>query len=103
MKQLMGRAHRVYGGIALYQPATKQIITKTSMSHVSLRRLDHKELETYLAYGDWDGKAGGYAIQGAAAEFITKIKGSYAQIMGLDIYLMAKMLKSAGFTKQVTR
>ena len=99
----MGRAHRVYSGIALYQPATKQIMTKTSMSHVAMRRLDHKELETYLGHGDWDGKAGGYAIQGAAAEFITKIQGSYAQIMGLDIYLMAKMLKSAGFTKQVMR
>ena len=100
MTHLMGRSHRVYGGLSLYHPAHQAVVTKISHSHVSMRRLDDKELSDYLACGDWDGKAGGYAIQGAAAEFITKIQGSYSQIMGLDIYVMAKMLKSAGFTKQ---
>lgn len=100
MGLLMGRAHRVYGGVSLYSPLSKTITTKASHSHVHMRRLDQGELAAYLAQGDWDGKAGGYAIQGAAAEFITKIQGSYSQIMGLDIYLMAKMLKGAGFIKQ---
>ena len=101
LRLLMGRAHRVYGGIALYNPTTAKITVKATFSHVHMRRLDHKECDEYLHHGDWDGKAGGYAIQGAAAEFITKIQGSYSQIMGLDIYLMAKLLKQAGFTKQV--
>ena len=57
----------------------------------------------YVEHGDWDGKAGGYAIQGAAAQYITKISGSYSQIMGLDIYIMANMLKSAGFISQSTK
>lgn len=100
MSLLMGRAHRVYGGVALYNPQRQKISAKTSHSHVHIRRLDQKEMADYLAHGDWDGKAGGYAIQGAAAEFITKIQGSYSQIMGLDIHLIAKMLKSAGFTKK---
>ena len=99
MGLLMGRAHRVYGGIALYNPLLKKMVVKSSFSHVSLRRLDGQEMTDYLAHGDWDGKAGGYAIQGAAAEFITKIQGSYSQIMGLDIYLMAKLCKAAGFVK----
>ncbi len=100
MSHLMGRTHRVYGGLSLYHPSTQALATKISHSHVAMRRLDDKEMKDYLEEGDWDGKAGGYAIQGAAAEFITKIQGSYSQIMGLDIYMMAKMLKLAGFTKQ---
>lgn len=100
MGLLMGRAHRVYGGIALYHPRLQKMVVKSSVSHVSMRRLDAQEMTDYLAHGDWDGKAGGYAIQGAAAEFITKIQGSYSQIMGLDIYLMAKLCKAAGFIKR---
>lgn len=100
MGLLMGRAHRVYGGLALYNPILQKMVVTSSVSHVSLRRLDGQEMTDYLAHGDWDGKAGGYAIQGAAAEFITKIQGSYSQIMGLDIYLMAKLCKAAGFVKK---
>lgn len=99
MKMMMGRSHRVYGGLALGVPH-QGIITKLSHSHVHMRRLDHAEMAFYLENGDWHGKAGGYAIQGAAAEFITKIQGSYSQIMGLDLYLMAKMLKGAGFARR---
>ena len=96
---MMGRAHRVYGGLALAVPH-QLIQTKLSHSHVHMRRLDHAEMAQYLDQGDWHGKAGGYAIQGAAAEYITKIQGSYSQIMGLDLYLMAKMLKGAGFARR---
>ena len=100
MGLLMGRSHRVYGGVALYNPTKAQLCAKVSISSVTLRRLDKRDLSDYLAQGDWDGKAGGYAIQGAAAEYITKMTGSYSQIMGLDIYVIAKMLRNAGFTKQ---
>ena len=108
MDLLMGRSHRVYGGIALVKPLhavpdEKRTIVKLSHSHVTMRRLDQSELRDYIEHGDWDGKAGGYAIQGAAAQYITKISGSYSQIMGLDIYLMANMLKSAGFISQSTK
>ena len=95
MTLLMGRSHRVYGGLALAVPQDK-IRAKVSYSHVAMRRLDAGELSDYLAFGDWDGKAGGYAIQGQAARYITKIQGSYSQIMGLDIYHISQMLKSAG-------
>lgn len=104
MTLLMGRSHRVYGGLSLYLPAhavkdkaAGKIFTKLSLSHVAFRRLDEKELSHYISFGDWQGKAGGYAIQGDAAPFIRQIKGSYSQIMGLDIYQMAALLKSAGF------
>lgn len=104
MTLLMGRSHRVYGGLSLYLPAhavkdkaAGKIVTKLSLSYVAFRRLDEKELSHYISFGDWQGKAGGYAIQGDAAPFIRQIKGSYSQIMGLDIYQMAALLKSAGF------
>ena len=114
MKLLMGRAHRVYGGIALAKPAhlvkhdpqikndrqikhDPQIIVKSTYSNVAMRRLDDKEMADYITHADWDGKAGGYAIQGAAAQYITKISGSYSQIMGLDIYQLSAMLKAASF------
>jgi len=62
-----------------------------------MSRLDNKDIADYIAYGDWDGKAGGYAIQGMAARYITKISGSYSHIMGLDIYQMSQMLRGVGF------
>lgn len=97
MRLLMGRSHRVYGGLALATPQGS-LQVKLSHSHVTMRRLDQGECADYVRFGDWDGKAGGYAIQGMAAQFITKIAGSYSQIMGLDLYVMAAMLRQAGFS-----
>ena len=98
---LMGRSHRVYGGIALAIPKSGSVLAhikvKTNYSKVTFRRLDEVEMQDYINQGDWDGKAGGYAIQGAAARYITSISGSYSQIMGLDIYEMYHLLKGAGF------
>ena len=102
MRILSGRSHRVYGGIAIALPENrrqngKDIIVKSLCSHVHMSRLDDKEMRDYIAHGDWDGKAGGYAIQGMAARYITKITGSYSQIMGLDIFQMSQLLKGVGF------
>ena len=93
---LMGRSHRVYGGLALICPGGRKIV-KYSVSHVQFKRLDNAEIDSYIAQGDWQGKAGGYAIQGAAARFIKQIRGSYSQIMGLDLYLLSTMLTGAGY------
>jgi len=96
LKLLMGRAHRVYGGLAVACPDGR-IIVKHSVSHVQFKRLDKRYIDHYIAQGDWQGKAGGYAIQGAAARFIKQIRGSYSQIMGLDLYLLSNMLTAAGY------
>ena len=102
LAMLSGRSHRVYGGLALALPEhlrqnAKYMIVKSRCSHVHMSRLDNKDIADYIAYGDWDGKAGGYAIQGMAARYITKISGSYSHIMGLDIYQMSQMLRGVGF------
>ena len=61
------------------------------------RRLSLRDKQAYLMSGEWQGKAGGYAIQGQAAIFIRQILGSYSNIVGLDIHRLAGMLMAGGF------
>ena len=94
---LSGRAHRVYGGICLCLP-DGQIRTRLSVSQVKFRVLDKTDKQAYLASGEWQGKAGGYAIQGRAGLYIRQITGSYSNIVGLDMHHVAGLLLAAGFT-----
>ena len=96
LTRLCGRNHRVYGGICLIKPGG-MVLSRIIESKVFIRRLSRDELLTYVTSGDWKGKAGGYAIQGKAAQFIKKISGSYSNIVGLDIYTTANLLKGCGF------
>ena len=93
---LSGRRHRVYGGIAVRLP-DGQLRHRLVTSHVSFRRLSALDIDRYIAIGDWPGKAGGYAIQGAAARFIRAIDGSYSNIVGFSLYDVAAMLDAAGW------
>lgn len=94
---LSGRGHRVYGGICLYLP-DGEVRTRLSVSHVKFRPLDRTDKQAYLASGEWRGKAGGYAIQGLAGLYIRKITGSYSNIVGLDMHVVAGLLMAAGFS-----
>lgn len=93
---LSGRRHRVWGGIALRTP-TDKIITRLVCSIVKFKSLSKTELEFYLDSSEWEGKAGGYAIQGAASGFIPFISGSYSNIVGLSLFDTQQMLQSSGF------
>lgn len=88
---LGGRRHRVLGGICLIVPGRRPVV-RLSASVVAFKRLTEAEIEAYLASGEWQGKAGGYAIQGRAAAFIRFISGSYSNIVGLDLFAVAQML-----------
>jgi nucleoside triphosphate pyrophosphatase len=92
---LSGRAHRVYTGISLVK-GNKQI-TKSVMTRVQVARLSDAELDAYLASGEWQGKAGGYAIQGYAAAFIRGLNGSYSNVVGLPLHETVNLLKGSGF------
>ena len=94
---LSGRRHRVFGGIALRCPDGR-VHSRVVQSYVCFRRLLAEDVEYYIGTGDWRGKAGGYAIQGFAARFIRTIGGSYSNIVGLSLYDVSVMLKSAGFS-----
>jgi len=93
---LSGRRHRVYGGVALMTPAGETTIRRV-VTQVAFKRLSKTELDTYLATGEWHGKAGGYAIQGCAAAFIPWIAGSYSNVVGLPLSETAQLLAGRGY------
>ena len=63
----------------------------------NFKRLSAEEIDAYLASGEWEGKAGGYAIQGLAEGLISRIQGSHSGVVGLPLYETRALLKSAGF------
>ncbi|MDB2390870.1 Maf family protein [Alphaproteobacteria bacterium] len=93
---LSGRRHRVYGGIALISP-DGHLYTRVVTSMVRFRMLAHDDIDSYIATGEWHGKAGGYAIQGMAAMFVQQISGSYSNIVGFSLFDVAAMLCGQGF------
>jgi septum formation protein len=93
---LSGRAHRVFSAVALAVPGAP-VRVRLGEARVSFKRLSAREIAAYVASGEGRGKAGGYAIQGRAGAFVTKLSGSYSAIVGLPLYETAALLESAGF------
>ena len=93
---LSGRRHRVIGGLCVIAPLG-QTIVRVVVSQVVFKRLSAGERATYLASGEWQGKAGGYAIQGRAAAFIAWISGSYSNVVGLPLYETHALLAGLGY------
>lgn len=91
---LGGRRHSVITAVVVRKG--DRIWRRTSESAVKMKRLSDDELNAYLASGDWQGKAGGYAIQGPAGAFIPWIQGSYTGIVGLPLAETAALLQAAG-------
>ena len=96
LELLSGRRHRVLSAIALKSP-DGSIRERLSETIVVFKRLSHEELAAYLASGEWEGKAGGYAIQGTAEGLIQRIDGSHSGVVGLPLYETRALLKAAGF------
>ncbi|MDB2683151.1 Maf family nucleotide pyrophosphatase [Alphaproteobacteria bacterium] len=96
LKMLSGRRHHVIGGIALITPDNKEI-TRTVDTVVQFKQLTPTEINDYLESKEWQGIAGGYAIQGLAASFIKSLRGSYSNVVGLSLYDTMNMLKGNGF------
>ena len=93
---MSGRRHRVYGGVALIRP-DGGVLQRLVTTDVRFKRLEESEIAAYIASGEWQGKAGGYAIQGRAATFVAWIGGSYSNVVGLPLHETASMLRGAGF------
>ncbi|MEA1617297.1 Maf family nucleotide pyrophosphatase [Erythrobacter sp. T5W1-R] len=96
LELLSGRRHQVLSSVALRAP-DGSIKTRLSENIVRFKVLSPDEIRAYLASGEWHGKAGGYAIQGAAEGLIQWIRGSHSAIMGLPLYETRALLKLAGF------
>ena len=95
LELLSGRRHRVLGGVAVAAPGGT-VRTRLVETVVTFKRLAPAEVEAYLAGGEWRGKAGGYAIQGHAARFVSFLSGSYSNVVGLPLFETAALLAAAG-------
>jgi septum formation protein len=93
---LTGRRHRVLGAVCLIGPDGKPR-EKLTTSIVLFKRLSPAEVEGYLASREWHGKAGGYAIQGRAASFVSFLSGSYSNVVGLPLFEVTQMLRGGGW------
>ena len=96
LELLSGRRHKVLGAVAVQAPDGRraEVLVTTA---VIFKRLSDDEIGRYLAGGEWRGKAGGYAIQGAAAAFIPKIIGSYPNVVGLPLVEACNLLTGLGY------
>ena len=96
LKLLSGRRHKVFTCITIYSP-NNSLKIKTIQSIIKFKRLHPDEISYYLASKEWEGKAGGYAIQGIAASFINFISGSYSNVVGLPLAELYRVLISIGY------
>ncbi len=94
---LSGRRHRVYSAVALLTPDGT---LRSALSETILRFkvLSAAEIDSYIAGGEWHGKAGGYAIQGTAEGFCIWLSGSHSGVVGLPLYETRRLLVGAGLS-----
>ncbi len=95
LDSLSGRRHSVITAVALRRGA--RLWERDVVTQVRMKRLSDEEREAYLASGDWQGKAGGYGIQGPAGAFIPWIRGSFTAVVGLPLAETANLLLAAGY------
>ena len=93
---LAGRGHRVFTAISLITPEGVHKC-RCVETRVAFKPLSQAEIEAYLASDEWRGKAGGYAIQGLAAAFVTKLVGSFSSVVGLPLAETANLLSGSGY------
>ena len=96
LELLSGRRHRVLSAIALKAP-DGSLRERLSDTVVRFKPLSQAEMRAYLAGGEWEGKAGGYAIQGSAEGLIAWISGSHSGVVGLPLFETRALLGAAGF------
>ena len=94
LARLSGQTHRVLTAVAIQSGQRR--VDALSDSRVRFAALTPADIAAYIASGEWEGKAGGYAIQGRAAAFVEHISGSYSGIMGLPLFETAALLKEIG-------
>ena len=96
LHRLSGRSHTVFSALTIIGE-DGQIHDRLSQNRVTFKRLSSAEVSSYLDSGEWLGKAGGYGIQGLAAGFISRFRGSYSAVVGLDLFHVQSILAGSGF------
>jgi septum formation protein len=93
LRLLAGRVHVVITGVCLASAPDHIEASKAAVTNVTFRALDEREIHDYVQSGEPLDKAGAYGIQGLASKFVTRIEGSYFNVMGLPVHLVYEMLK----------
>lgn len=98
LRQLSGRVHTVTTAVCLASPQSEsaRLTTRVERTTVTLAALSDAEIDWYVATGEPFDHAGGYAIQGLASRFVTRIEGSYSNAAGLPVEIVYQMCKNAG-------
>jgi septum formation protein len=90
LERLSGQTHTVVSGLCLLTPSWE--VVEHAPTHVTFRELTPRELARHLAHGEWEGRAGAYAIQGRGAALVERIEGDYLNVVGLPAALLVKLL-----------
>jgi len=98
LKLLSGRNHMVLTGVCLIAPDGREA-SRLVETRVQFKHLSDAEKADYLAGGEWNGKAGGYGVQGVAGGFIIDLHGSYTSVVGLPLYETMNLLTGLGWKK----
>ncbi|HEX2794573.1 MAG TPA: nucleoside triphosphate pyrophosphatase [Croceicoccus sp.] len=96
LELMSGRRHRVLSAVTLRAP-DGTLRERLSQTVVRFKPLHADEIDAYIEGGEWHGKAGGYAIQGAAEGLIAWIEGSHSGVIGLPLFETRALLRAAGF------
>ncbi len=94
LRRLAGRTHDVITALSVVSAGRE--VQAVSVSQVTFGAMSDADIDTYLACGEWQGKAGGYAIQGRAQMHIAHLSGSYSGVMGLPLFETAALLRQYG-------
>ncbi len=90
LEALAGRTHEVVSGLCLRTPAWEEL--HEEVTHVTFRSLTPRDLAHYVASGEWEGRAGGYAIQGLGAGLVERVDGDFLNVVGLPGSLLVRLL-----------
>jgi septum formation protein len=89
LRRLSGRTHEVVSGIVLVQHG--EVRAATEVTHVTFRELDGATIDWYVGCGEWQGRAGGYAIQGRGGVLVRRIEGDYLNVVGLPVAALIEL------------
>jgi septum formation protein len=90
LEALAGKTHEVVSGLALLTPGWEEL--HSEVTRVTFRPLDARDLAHYVASGEWEGRAGAYAIQGLGASLVERVEGDYLNVVGLPAALLVRLL-----------
>jgi septum formation protein len=90
LESLSGKTHEVVSGLALITPSWEEL--HRDVTRVTFRELTPRDLAHYVASGEWEGRAGAYAVQGLGASLVERIEGDYLNVVGLSAALLVRIL-----------